>query len=68
MTAYATKHPDKTERASPVVKMIARLVGKNGQSRTSRQGLFTKIETYGAALVTIISTIFAIYTGLKRFI
>lgn len=68
MTVYAKKHPSRSERASPLVKMILRLSGAGGRSPMANQSALKIIETYGGALATILSTVFAIYTGLKRFL
>lgn len=67
MTIFASSNPARSKCASPFIKMALRLLGANKRSPAANQSLLTKIETYGGALATILSTIFAIYSGLKRF-
>jgi hypothetical protein len=68
LTVFISRHPNKSKNASPLVKAMMRLVGADRQASASKHSLFIKFETYGGSVATIISTVFAIYTGLKRFL
>ena len=68
LTVFTIRHPDKAKNASPLAKKMMRLLGVDGQSSTAKHSLLIKFETYGGSVATIIGTVFAIYTGLKRFL